>query len=202
MQWKHIVLDFWMSKSNTIALAKTMNRWFLYARDLMNWPLQQFDVDTAAIFIVDLIAWERDIQRFNAEPEWLYRKRVKFAYANARDAGTRAGFKRIWQRMELGEVEIYERMEGEDWDIVQLAVPTRTISDNPELLNIIIEKYGRTCRRYQLHTYVKAEGVISHGRLGCDYHVIAVQSDLVLGSFLTFNGQLVTWNGQEISYRE
>lgn len=152
MDWQNLQLSFWMSKGNTKNLLQFLNSWFLYLRSLLLWPIQQFDLDTCALFIVDMIAWERDVERFNQEPEWLYRRRVKFAYANARDAGTVAGFKRIWERMQLGYLEIEERIDGRDWDVVNLVVSESAVSENPELLDIIIEKYGRTCRRYEWTT--------------------------------------------------
>lgn len=152
MNWQDITVSFWMAKGNTKAMLQFLNAWFLYVKELLMWPIQQFDVDTCALFVVDMIAWERDVERVNQEPEWLYRRRVKFAYANARDGGTVAGFKRIWERMELGYLEIEERIDGRDWDIVNLVVSESAVSENPELLDIIIEKYGRTCRRYEWTT--------------------------------------------------
>ena len=123
--------------------------WFALVTDWLTFPLNIFDIDTTSIRIVDLFAWERDISRINAEPEWLYRKRVKYAYQNARDAGSLAGFKLIWARMELGALEISEHVFGREWDIIQLEVEDQTLADHPELLNIIIEKYGLACRRYE-----------------------------------------------------
>ena len=134
------------------AMARTLTRWYQYVKEIAGWPIQQFDIDTAALFVVDLIAWERDVQRFNGEPEWLYRLRVKHAYANARDAGTVAGFYRIWQRMGLGYLQVRERIEGRDWDIVELLINEKGIAENSGLLDIIVEKYGRTCRRYEWTT--------------------------------------------------
>lgn len=152
MNWKNITFDFWMFKGNTRALANTFNRWFLYAKTLLIWPANQLDIDKATIFMVDMIAWERDVHRFNDEPESLYRKRVKYAYVNARDAGSVAGFKRIWHRVGLGDVVIEERVNGWEWDVVLLSVDAESIAKDSNLMNILIEKYGRTCRRYLVGT--------------------------------------------------
>lgn len=154
MAFPGIKFSFWMQAGNMLAMVRTLNRWYRYVCDVALWPVQQFDIDTAALFVVDMLAWERDVQRFNQEPEWLYRQRVKFAYINARDAGTVAGFRRIWERMGLGYMELEERLDGRDWDIVRLTVTESTLVEQPELLNIIIEKYGRTCRRYEWTTIV------------------------------------------------
>jgi hypothetical protein len=152
MQLEKIKLTFWQGLGNLKAYAAFLNIWFAQVKAWLLFPVNQFDVDQAHIAIVDLWAWERNIERFNSEPEWLYRRRVRHAYQNARDAGTVIGFKRIWERMELGFLELDERLEGRDWDIVELTVTESTIAEQPELLDIIIEKYGRTCRRYEWTT--------------------------------------------------
>lgn len=152
MEWVKLKFKFWMAAGNVKQYSDFLNAWFIYVRGLLLFPVKQFDAEAANIYLVDLLAWQRDIVRFNQEPEWLYRRRVKHAYANARDSGTAAGFARIWQRMELGFLEIQERIDGRDWDIVELTVTESTIAQQPELLDIIIEKYGRTCRRYEWTT--------------------------------------------------
>lgn len=152
MEYKNISLPFWLNAGNLKKYASFLNAWYLYAKSILDFTLDQFDIDLAHITIVNLVAWERDIDRFNSEPEWLYRNRVKHAYQNARDAGSVAGFKRIWERMELGYLEVEERLPLTDWDIVHLVITENTIATQPELLDIIIEKYGRTCRRYQWTT--------------------------------------------------
>lgn len=164
MEWVKLKFKFWMAAGNVKQYSEFLNSWFEYVRGLLLFPVQQFDAEAANIYLVDLLAWQRDIVRFNQEPEWLYRRRVKHAYANARDAGTAAGFAKIWQRMELGFLEIQERIDGRDWDIVELTVTESTIAQQPELLDIIIEKYGRTCRRYEwtTKTNLKAQVLSAH----------------------------------------
>lgn len=149
MDMDKIKLPFWMASGHLKKYADFLNGWFNQVKDWLAFPLNIFDIDTTSIRIVDLFAWERDITRFNAEPEWLYRKRVKFAYQNARDAGSLAGFKAIWARMELGALEIHEHVPGREWDIILMEMEDKTLSDSPELLNILIEKYGLACRRYE-----------------------------------------------------
>lgn len=164
MEWPKISFKFWMGKGNVKAFGELLNQWFEQVRSWLFFSVDQFDAETANIYLVDLLAWQRNIERFNQEPEWLYRRRVKHAYANARDAGTAAGFKRIWQRMELGYLEIEERINGRDWDIVELLITESTIAEQPELLDIIVEKYGRTCRRYEwtTKTNLKVQAVAAH----------------------------------------
>lgn len=155
MNFEKLSLVFWLNAGNLKQYATFLNTWYETVKGWLTFPASQFDIDTAHIDLVNLYAWQRDVQRFNSEPEWLYRSRVKHAYQNARDAGTVAGFKRIWARMGLGALEIEERIVGRDWDIVALKISDSVISDHPELLDIIIEKYGRTGRRYEWTTEIK-----------------------------------------------
>jgi hypothetical protein len=60
--------------------------------------------------------------------------------------------KRILQRLGVGYVEIEERMPDRDWDVVLLRFSDTQLSQNPELLRVLIQQYGRTCRRYDFVT--------------------------------------------------
>lgn len=110
------------------------------------------DAETCHVSVLDLLAWQRDIQRFHGEPEKLYRLRVKFAFINAVDAGSTAGMVRIFERLGVGYVEIQERLDGLDWDVVLLHLSDKQLSDNPVLLRVLMQQYGRTCRRYDFVT--------------------------------------------------
>ncbi|HBL8998422.1 TPA: hypothetical protein LTW94_004423, partial [Enterobacter hormaechei] len=59
--------------------------------------------------VLNLIAYDRDISRFSGEPLSLYRKRVAYAFINARDAGSVEGFINIFSRLGIGYVELVER---------------------------------------------------------------------------------------------
>jgi hypothetical protein len=102
--------------------------------------------------ILELWAWQRDVTRFNGEPEALFRLRVKYAFINSVDAGSTAGMKRIFERLGVGYVEIEERHPDRDWDVVLLKFSNAQLSLNPELLRVLIQQYGRTCRRYDFFT--------------------------------------------------
>ena len=102
--------------------------------------------------ILDLWAWQRDVTRFQGEPEALFRLRVKYAFINSVDAGSTAGMKRIFERLGVGYVEIEERQPDRDWDVIQLKFSNTQLSLNPELLRVLIQQYGRTCRRYDFVT--------------------------------------------------
>jgi hypothetical protein len=77
---------------------------------------------------------------------------VKFAFINSVDAGSTAGLMRILRRLGIGYVEIEERLPDRDWDIIQLNLSDSQLSDNPDLLRVIVQQYGRTCRRYDFVT--------------------------------------------------
>jgi len=73
---------------------------------------------------------------------------VKYAFLNAKDAGSKAGFIRIFERLGIGYVEIEERFDVENWDVIKIRLSDSQLAKKTELLNLIIRKYGRTCRRY------------------------------------------------------
>ena len=142
-------LPFWFSEEQVNKLRAAAAIWFDLLQQWAMWPAMQMDPETCCEQVLDLIAWQRDITRFNGEPLSLYRLRVKYAYANARDAGSVAGFKRIFMRLGIGYVEIEERMPDRDWDIVAIQLTDSQLSENQDLLEVLIQHYGRTCRRYE-----------------------------------------------------
>ena len=145
-------LPFWLDGIELTMLKDASQKWWETVEGWLQWPLLQMDADTCHLTVLDLLAWQRDISRFKDEPESLYRLRVKFAFINAVDAGSTAGLKRILQRLGVGYIEIDERMPGRDWDVVLLRLSDSQLSQNPELLRVLIQQYGRTCRRYDFVT--------------------------------------------------
>ncbi|CAM3272534.1 phage tail protein [Pseudomonas fluorescens] len=145
-------LPFWLDGPQLAKLKAAAQAWWDKVEGWLQWPLLQMDADTCHITILDLLAWQRDISRFKDEPENLYRLRVKFAFINAVDAGSTAGLKRILQRLGVGYVEINERLPDRDWDVVLLRLSDSQLSQNPELMRVLIQQYGRTCRRYDFVT--------------------------------------------------
>ncbi|WP_370513295.1 phage tail protein [Pantoea sp. paga] len=123
----------------------------------------QFDPLTCSEPLLNLLAYDRDITRFNGEPLSLFRRRVAFAFINARDAGSVAGFISIFERLGIGYVELVERQPGIDWDVIQVRVSDSQIADNAQLLLQIIQQYGRTCRRYQFEVITSQPFAIRAG---------------------------------------
>lgn len=170
-----IKLPIWFDGAEVGKLRAAALAWWTRLGEWVRWPLSQLDPTTCTVRMLNLIAWQRDIDRFDGEPLSLFRLRVKHAYANAVDSGSVAGFKRILQRLGVGYVDVEERMDGVDWDVVALHISDSQLSKNQVLLNIIIRQYGRTCRRYQW-TVLDAETVGIHGHEFCnDYQLITAK---------------------------
>jgi hypothetical protein len=161
-----IKLVFWFTADESSKLIKATKAWWERTETWVRWPLTQMDALTASIGIVNLLAYQRDIQRFPNEPEELYRKRVKYALINAKDAGSKVGFIAIFERLGVGYVEIDERIDDVDWDVISLRLLDSQLSENTEILNYIIQKYGRTCRRYQLTVFTPIEMTVGVFEVG------------------------------------
>lgn len=145
-------LPFWLEGVELSKLRNAAQAWWAKVETWMNWPLLQLDAETCHLTVLDLLAWQRDIQRFQGEPESLYRKRVKYAFINAVDAGSTAGTVRIFQRLGVGYVELEERFDAVDWDVIRIHLTDSQLSANPVLLRVLMQQYGRTCRRYEFAT--------------------------------------------------
>lgn len=130
-------------------------------------PLRQMDALTCSENTLELMAWDRDIKRFEGEPLSLFRKRVKYAAVNAKDAGSVAGFKRIFERLGIGIITFREREDAVQWDVCTIELTDGDISNNTKLVQTLIEQYGRTCRRYRFQVIYQtnlrvASGEFSH----------------------------------------
>ncbi|WWL45991.1 phage tail protein [Pseudomonas parakoreensis] len=145
-------LPFWLAGTELSKLTAAAQSWWATVTGWLRWPYSQIDPDTCHLSILELWAWQRDVTRFTGEPESLFRLRVKFAFINSVDAGSTAGMKRIFERLGVGYVEIEERQPDRDWDVVLLKFSNAQLSLNPELLRVLIQQYGRTCRRYDFVT--------------------------------------------------
>lgn len=142
-------LPFWMGGEECSKLARAAHGWFSRLGEWAALPARQLDPLTCTPTVLDLLAWQRNVTTYQGEPERLYRLRVAHAYANARDAGSVAGWGRIFQRLELGGVALEERVAGQDWDIIGVVVDDTAFPDQQNVLEIIVQEYGRTCRRYR-----------------------------------------------------
>jgi len=146
---RDLKLPIWLNRGKARQLAEFLHTWWLQVETWVQMPLAQIDPDTCTLGLLNLLAWGRNIQRFAGEPESLYRLRVKHAFINAVDAGSVAGIKRIFERLGVGYVEVRERQPDKDWDVIILELSDAQLSQNGDLLKLLMQKYGRTCRRYE-----------------------------------------------------
>lgn len=143
-----IKLPVWMNKGEPLKLANAAVQYWGNMYKWLQFPILQFDPLTCDERLLFLYAYQRDVKRLDNEPLALYRKRIKYAYVNAVDSGSVIGFKNIFERLGIGPVQILERQQGYDWDVIILRLSDNQLTNNRELLAEIIRQYGRTCRRY------------------------------------------------------
>jgi acetoacetate decarboxylase len=144
-------LKSWLSGDATVGnLAKIVADFFSDVRQWLSYPLTQKDPLTCTYFVLSLLAQERGIKPIQGEPVEIFRKRVHYAFINAKDSGSVAGIKRILQRLDFGHIEVFERQSGYDWDEIILQVTDTQLGENQALLESIVKQYGRTCRRYRI----------------------------------------------------
>lgn len=149
-----IKLPFWMDGGELKKLASAAQEWFKLLGKSALWRVEEQDPLTCTSQMLDLLAWERGITRYQGEADRLYRLRVKYVYANGKDAGLISGWRRIFKRLELlsdeKDLELLERMHGQDWDIIGIGLSDTDIVRLQDVIEkIIIPEYGRTCRRYR-----------------------------------------------------
>jgi len=142
-------LPIWLRGEEVKKLASAFAGFWDKTEGWIKTPLNQTDAETCHPKILKMLAYQRDIDLLPNEPEPLFRKRVKFAVKNAIDAGSKAGFKAIFERFDVPLYGQIERENGANWDVITLWIADSAITQNPELGQYIVRQYGRTCRRYE-----------------------------------------------------
>ncbi|MCE1897066.1 phage tail protein [Enterobacter hormaechei] len=183
-------LPSWMNKGEPLALLRTARTYWAEVYSWITWPLRQFDPLTCTEPVLNLIAYDRDISRFSGEPLSLYRKRVAYAFINARDAGSVEGFINIFSRLGIGYVELVERQPDIDWDVIMVRVTDSQIADNTQLMIQIIRQYGRTCRRYQFEVITSESLAIRAGWDQGEYVVYPARLNSTEASGAMFSASL------------
>ncbi|WP_245209499.1 phage tail protein [Serratia fonticola] len=167
-----INLPVWMNKGEPLTLAHASKVWWERVYTWLTFPLAQIDVDTCDEQLLTLLAYQRDIDRFPGESLALFRLRVKYAFVNAKDAGSKAGFARIFERLEIGQIQQLERQLWLDWDVILLRINDEQLSRNNALMMNLVRQYGRTCRRYFFDVLTQQSLSVRAGRFDLDagYH--------------------------------
>lgn len=168
----NIELPTWLTGVNSVTLTNAANEYWKQVESYLLWWLEQMHNQTDALPILDLLAWERGIERLPDENVELYSKRVKHGIANSKDAGSTIGMERIFKRLGFGYVEFNERIPGFDWDMIEIAMIESEFSGKQDLVNSIIKQYGRTCRRYFLSAIITIDGYFAAGLIEFDKEVI------------------------------
>lgn len=166
-----IRLRFWQDNGSGGQLARigqAADRWFDRITEYLSWLNSRIDPETAPLELLDLLAWQRDIERLESEDEDLYRLRVKYALANAGDAGSKAGFERIWKRLGLGRIVQTERFDTENWDVIKLQIDEFIFGKYNRLFDTLISQYGRTCRRYVFESIQVNPAEVRAAGFDCD----------------------------------
>lgn len=164
-----------MDKGELNKIAVLFGKWWGYVQSAVKFPFEILDEEKCSERILNLIAYQRDVERFENEPIELFRLRVKYAFINAKDAGSKAGFIRIFERLGIGYVEIEERFDLTNWDVIKIRLSDSQLSKNIDLLNLIIRKYGRTCRRYTFEVITAETVTIHHSEFEHDYQSFYVK---------------------------
>jgi hypothetical protein len=84
--------------------------------------------------MLDLMAWERGIQRFSGEPLSLYRKRVKYAFINARDAGEVPASSAFSSASASAGSTSTNARPNEPWDVITIELADASLAANQQLL--------------------------------------------------------------------
>lgn len=145
----NIELPTWLQSEDINRLKNAAQAFWVTVTSWVEFPLTQFNELDVSVFVLNLLAWERGIERVPNEPLSLYRDRVRFALVNAQDAGSVVGLIRIFERLGVNIINVRERIDGLDFDIVSIDVEDTQLAENANLMNAVIRSYGRTCRRYQ-----------------------------------------------------
>lgn len=153
----------WLNKGYAEKLVKAATGYWEKSRDYVMWAVNQKDESQNEEPVLGFLAWERLTNRLDDEPIEFYRKRVQYALVNTIDAGEVASVKSIFDRLGLEVLNVRERLDGRDWDIIAIDMTDSTFAGNTDLLPELIQLYGRTCRRYELTVHNKADVSLSLG---------------------------------------
>jgi hypothetical protein len=160
-------LPIWEKEGpNNKGLKSAFSNWWDKVEGWIKTPLNQMDAETCSGALLKYHAYQKDVTRFADEPENLFRKRVKYAEQNAMDAGSKVGFIKIFERLGIGYLEILEREDEVNWDVVSLRLSDSQVAGNIDLLGYIIQQYGRTCRRYELTVLTPIEMTVGVFEIG------------------------------------
>ncbi|HHF0565815.1 TPA: phage tail protein [Vibrio alginolyticus] len=178
MNIPEIKLRYWMGRGELAKFARAMRNYWGHVKAAFEMPLQQHDPLTAPMALVNILAWQREIERLGQEPEDLFRIRVAHAYGFARDAGSIAGWEDMFAKLGYPHITQDERLDKVDWDVISLKIKDGDLTNVPKLIDTVIRQYGRTCRRYQYTTYSDAHISVNSLSVNASYSTSKVSEKL------------------------
>ncbi|HCG8177896.1 TPA: hemolysin [Vibrio parahaemolyticus] len=167
-----------MGRGELAKFARAMCNYWEHVRAAFEMPLQQHDPLTAPMALVNMLAWQREVERLGQEPEALFRIRVAHAYGFARDAGSIAGWEEMFTKLGYPHITQDERLDNVDWDVISLKIKDGDLTNVPKLIDTVIRQYGRTCRRYQYTTYSDAHVGVNSLSANASYSTSKVSANL------------------------
>ncbi len=170
-----------MGQGELAKLARALRNYWGHVQAAFEMPLKQHDPLTAPIALVNILAWQRDVERLGQEPEALFRIRVAHAYGFARDAGSVAGWEEMFEKLGYPHIAQDERLANIDWDVISLKIKDGDLTNVPKLLDTVIRQYGRTCRRYQYTSYVEMPLAARSKNIEAQYNASRITTRLNVG---------------------
>ena len=153
----------WLNKGYAQKLVKAASGYWNKTAEFVMWAVNQKEAQQNAEPILSFLAWERLTDKLENEPVSLYRKRVQHALVNTIETGDLANIKDVFARLDIEVLNVRERIDGRDWDIIALDISDTALANNNNLLPEIIQLYGRTCRRYEFTVHNVADVALSLG---------------------------------------
>lgn len=181
MKIPEINLRYWMGRGELAKFARAMRNYWEHVKAAFEMPLQQHDPLTAPMALVNILAWQRGVEKLGQEPEELFRIRVAHAYGFARDAGSVSGWEDMFAKLGYPHIAQDERLVNVDWDVISLKIRDGDLTNVPKLLDTVVRQYGRTCRRYQYTSYVEMPLAARSKNIETQYSASHVKTRLNVG---------------------
>ncbi len=181
MKIPEINLRYWMGRGELAKFARAMRNYWAHVKAAFEMPLQQHDPLTAPIALVNILAWQRGVEKLGQEPEYLFRIRVAHAYGFSRDAGSVSGWEEMFEKLGYPHIAQDERLVNVDWDVISLKIRDGDLTKVPKLLETVVRQYGRTCRRYQYTSYVEVPLAARSKSIEAQYSASYVKTRINVG---------------------
>ncbi len=140
----------WAQGSFFVRLLNAAQAWFEKVAGWIAWPLEQLDVATCHVALLDAYAYQRYVNKITGEPLSLYRLRIQTAFINAKEAGTINGLKNILQRLGIDIISINQKVDGRHWAVVEIEVSQVVLSQFGAVIQELMSTYGKLCRTYEI----------------------------------------------------